>query len=66
MSEFWKSGNDDDPGRALVHPQVQRRRVGSLTFGETQHAEREMPPAVDVGGRDGDVTKAFQVAHLCS
>ena len=60
------AGHDDDAGRALVHPQVQRRRVRALAFGETQHAEGELPPAVDIAGRNGDVAKAFQVAHVTS
>ncbi len=40
--------------------------LGGEPFGETQDAESELTPAVDVGGRDGDVAKAFQVAHRYS
>ena len=53
----------DDPGRAFVHAQIQRRRVGSLPFGEAQDAEGELPPAVDISSRNGYVAKAFQVTH---
>lgn len=42
------AGDDDDPGRAFVHPQVQRGLVGSFPFGESQHTEREMAPTLDI------------------
>ena len=53
------TGYHDDPGRTLVHPQIQRRRVRSLAFGEAQDAEGEPPPAVDIVGRNCDVAKSF-------
>ena len=42
-------GDDDDAGRALVHPQVERVVFGSAALRETEHVEREATPAVDVG-----------------
>ncbi len=39
------TGDDDDPGGSLVHPQVQRRRVGTLPFCETQDTKGKFAPA---------------------
>jgi hypothetical protein len=60
------AGHHDQPGRALVHPQVQRQRVRPLAFRKAQDAEGEPPPAVNVIRRNGDIAKAFQIAHRCS
>ena len=55
--------DDDDAGRALVHAEVQRIRLGAVALREAQHAEGEVPPAVHVGGLYLDVAQALQVTH---
>ena len=55
--------DDDDAGRALVHPQVERVRIGSAALGETEDVEGEAAPAVDVAGLNLDVAQAFDVRH---
>ena len=55
--------DDDDAGRALVHPQVQRVRLGSAALRETEDVEGEAAPAVDVAGLNLDVAQAFDVRH---
>ncbi len=43
------AGHHDDPRRAFVHAQVKRGRIGPpLSFGESQYAEGELAPPIDV------------------
>ena len=60
------AGGHDDACRALVHPQVQRRRVGTLALGESQDTEGELTPPVHVAGRNGDVAEALDNGHQIS
>ena len=57
------TGRHDDPGGPLVHPQVERVRIGPRPLGEPQHTKRKVPPAIQVRGRNSDVAKAFQLSH---
>lgn len=49
-----------DARGTLVHPQIQGVGIGPAAFGETQHTQREMSPAVHVPGRNGQVSQARQ------
>ena len=54
-SRSCSPGHDHQPGREVVHPQVQRARVGAPALDHAEHLEPVLAPRRHVGGLDAQV-----------
>src|SRR5947209_7364659 len=57
------TGDDDQPGREIVHPQIQRTLGGTLTLDHAEHLEAVFAPGRHVGGLDAQISQRTD-AHL--
>ena len=51
------AGENDQPRREVVHPQVQRAVDSALALNHAEHLECVLPPRRDVGGLKAQITE---------